>query len=94
MIFIGSKEACEKYSKQNNIDYLDKLIHPSDSEKEAKILEKSDKNVICYNTVILDYIDPYKIYFINDDLTVELFKDKFEDKLNYLHPGEIILSLF
>ena len=94
MIYIGSKEACEKYSKDNNIKFFNELCHPSDARDKASELEQSGKELICYNTVVLDFINPRNIRFINDDLTIENFYEKFESSLGYMFPGEIILNLF
>lgn len=94
MIYIGSKEACENYAKKNNINFFNDLVHPSEAEEKAHDLEQSEKDFICYNTVILDFINPRNIIFINDDLSIENFFEKFNKEINYMYPGEIILNKY
>ena len=68
-------------------------VHPTKIEacvsKFLNDLKESDIYVLTYNTTALDYVPVDNIIYIDKNLTELSFKEKFEEKLIYMFPGEI-----
>ena len=68
-------------------------VHPTKIEacvsKFLNDLKESDIYVLTYNTTALDYVPVDNIIYIDENLTELSFKEKFEEKLIYMFPGEI-----
>lgn len=85
-----------EFMNRNNIDipvYYNHR-HPKYAEDVAKILNNTDQTYICYDTVVLDYVDIDKIYVIDDNYNLIPVKEyePFSKKLDYMYIGEIIIN--
>jgi hypothetical protein len=93
MIYIGlSNEEVESFiNKNKNIKILNFNSHPKFAKQFANKINYEEDYVI-YNIIVLDYIPVDKIMFINKDGSTIKFRDKFQNELNYMYPGEIIYN--
>jgi hypothetical protein len=68
--------------------------HPKYAEDVAEILNQIDQTYICYDTVVLDYVNLDKVYVINDNFELVPVKSyaEYAEKFGYMHLGEIILN--
>ena len=87
-----SKHLTFAYRDKTGTEIFSENIHPYDAEECGKRLSDINSPIICYNTVILDYVDLDKLYAITDSLDLVPFKQKYNKELEYMYPGEIILN--
>jgi hypothetical protein len=94
MVYVAlNDEIIEKYAKIHpNISLYNKVVHPCKAELAAKDIQSQPNDYFIYDVAILDYIDPQNILFINEDLSVENFKDKFKEELDSMFPGEVLYN--
>ena len=92
VITSSSVMLCERYIAHNpDVQLFSKTVHPCDAEQWARYLSASSLNWMCYNTVILDYVDLDKLYVIDCNLQLHLYSEFYSKWTGYLYPGEVIL---
>lgn len=67
------------------------ISHPKFARKVAEELNNSNEDCICYDSVILDYIDPDNLMLIDVNKAVYKFNEVYKDDLHYMFPGEVLL---
>lgn len=96
MIFVSINDTNLLKFKENhtelNLKLFEETVHPCNAKKKAQELNESETNYILYDTVIMDYIDSDKLFYVNNNGESILFRDKFKEKLKYMYTGEIMLN--
>ena len=91
MIYTALSEKHINNSKYSNLPEI-RCTHPRHAKSIGIDISSSLCDFICYDTVLLDYIDIDKIVFIDDNGDEFHFNDKFKKELEYMNAGEIILQ--
>ncbi len=71
---------------------IPEFLHYTEMEKYANLVSWEKKNFYTYETVLMDYVNPQLIRYVKDKDTILNFAEVFKNDLNYMYPGEIMLS--